>query len=54
MNLAGFDLYRYRLPLREPLTLKDVTLRRREGLLLRLSRRRRFGRLGRDRTAPRL
>ena len=37
MNLADFDLYRYRLPLRGPLTLKGVTLRRREGLLLRLS-----------------
>ena len=37
MNLAGFDLYRYSLPLRRPLTLKGVTLQRREGLLLRLS-----------------
>lgn len=36
MNLTGFDLFRYRLPLREPLTLKGVTLHRREGLLLRL------------------
>ncbi len=37
MNLVGFDLYRYRLPLRGPLMLKGITLRRREGLLLRLS-----------------
>ena len=37
MNLAGFDLYRYSLPLRGHLTLGGTTLRRREGLLLRLS-----------------
>ncbi|CAN5671369.1 o-succinylbenzoate synthase [soil metagenome] len=37
MNLAGFDLYRYSLPLSRPLTLKGTTLHHREGLLLRLS-----------------
>ena len=37
MRLTGFDLYRYSLPLRKPLALKGATLRRREGLLLRLS-----------------
>ncbi len=37
MNLTSFDLYRYSLPLRSPLMLKGATLRRREGLLLRLS-----------------
>ena len=37
MNLVGFDLYRYRLPLRGPLVLKGTTLSQREGLLLRLS-----------------
>jgi o-succinylbenzoate synthase len=37
VNLMGFDLYRYSLPLRRPLALKGTTLRRREGLLLRLS-----------------
>jgi O-succinylbenzoate synthase len=37
VNLAGFDLYRYSLPLRGHLALGGVTLRRREGLLLRLS-----------------
>ena len=36
MKLAGFDLHRYELPLSEPLTLKGVTLHRREGLLLKL------------------
>ena len=37
MKLAGFDLYRFSLPLRGPLVLGDTTLQRREGLLLRLS-----------------
>jgi O-succinylbenzoate synthase len=37
LKIARFDLYRYGLPFSRPLTLKDVTLRRREGLLLRLS-----------------
>jgi o-succinylbenzoate synthase len=37
VNLAGFDLYRYSLPLRGHLALGGVTLRSREGLLLRLS-----------------
>jgi o-succinylbenzoate synthase len=37
MKLAGFDLYRFSLPLRGPLVLRDTTLHRREGLLLRLS-----------------
>ena len=36
MRLAGFELYRYDLPLTPPLRLKSVTLRRREGLLLKL------------------
>lgn len=37
MKLARFDLYRYSLPLFQPLILKGATLRRREGFLLRLS-----------------
>lgn len=37
MKLARFDLYRYSLALARPLSLKGATLRRREGLLLRLS-----------------
>jgi O-succinylbenzoate synthase len=37
MNLASFDLYRFSLPLRGPLMLGGATLRRREGVLLRLS-----------------
>ena len=36
MRLAGFELYRYELPLTAPLRLKGVTLRRRGGLLLKL------------------
>ena len=36
MKLAGFGLHRYRLPLSEPLMLKGLVLRHREGLLLRL------------------
>ncbi len=35
-KVAGFDFYRYDLPLFEPLTLKGMVLRHREGLLLRL------------------
>jgi O-succinylbenzoate synthase len=37
MKLTRFDLYRYDLPFSRPLTLKGLTLRRREGILLRLS-----------------
>jgi O-succinylbenzoate synthase len=37
MKLAGFDLFRFSLPLRGPLVLGGTTLHRREGLLLRLS-----------------
>jgi o-succinylbenzoate synthase len=37
VNLVGFDLYRYSLPLRRPPTLEGATLHHREGLLLRLS-----------------
>ena len=37
MKLAGFGLYRYDLPFTEPLALKGAALRRREGLLLRLT-----------------
>jgi len=36
-KLSGFQLYRYELPFSEPLTLKDTTLHRREGLLLELT-----------------
>ena len=36
MELVRFDLYRYSLPLSQTLSLKGVTLRRREGLLLKL------------------
>lgn len=36
MKLAGFDLYRYELPFSDPLTLKGITSRHREGLLLQL------------------
>lgn len=36
MKVTGFGLYRFRLPLTEPLTLKGATLEHREGLLLRL------------------
>lgn len=36
MKLNGFELYRYELPLTEPLHLKGVEVRRREGALLRL------------------
>ena len=37
MKLARFDLYRYSLPFYRPLTLGDITLFQREGILLRLS-----------------
>jgi o-succinylbenzoate synthase len=37
MKIAGFDLFRFSLPLRGPLVLGGTTLHRREGLLLRLS-----------------
>jgi O-succinylbenzoate synthase len=37
MRLAGFDLYRFNLPLRGPLVLGGTMLHSREGLLLRLS-----------------
>ena len=36
-RLADVRLYRYALPLRKPLPLRGVTLRRREGLLIRLT-----------------
>ncbi len=36
MKVTAFDLFRYRLPLTAPLVLKGVTLRHREGVLLRL------------------
>ncbi len=37
MRIAGFDLYHYDLALSEPLTLKDATLHRRGGALIRLT-----------------
>ena len=37
MKPTGFALYRYELPLTEPLTLKGTVLRHREGLLLELT-----------------
>jgi O-succinylbenzoate synthase len=37
VRISGFDLYRYDLALSEPVTLKDVTLHRREGTLIRLT-----------------
>jgi o-succinylbenzoate synthase len=37
MKLAGFDLFRFSLPLRRPLVLGGTALHRREGLLLRLT-----------------
>ncbi|MEW6637574.1 MAG: o-succinylbenzoate synthase [Actinomycetota bacterium] len=36
MRLAAFELFRYSLPLTEPLILKSAALREREGVLLRL------------------
>ena len=37
MRISGFGVYRYGLPFTEPLTLKGMLLRSREGLLLRLT-----------------
>ncbi len=37
MRIADLDLYRYDLALSEPVTLKDTTLHRREGALIRLT-----------------
>jgi o-succinylbenzoate synthase len=37
VRISGFDLYRYDLALFEPVTLKDATLHRREGALIRLT-----------------
>jgi len=37
VKLAGFRLYRYELPLTEPLELQGTTLRQREGLLVELA-----------------
>jgi o-succinylbenzoate synthase len=37
VKLVGFELYRYELPLCEPLALKGMVQRHREGLLLRLN-----------------
>ena len=37
MKLAGLRLYRYRVPLSEPLLLKGTVLHHREGLLVRLT-----------------
>ena len=37
MRIAGLDLYRYDLALSEPVTLRDATLHRREGALIRLT-----------------
>ncbi len=37
MKPAGFRLYRYHLPLSEPLQSKGTTLRHREGLLVELA-----------------
>ena len=37
VKLAGFNLHRYRLPLSEPLALRGMVLRHREGLLLELT-----------------
>ena len=36
MKLVRFDLHRYSLPLSQTLALKGATLRRREGVLLKL------------------
>jgi O-succinylbenzoate synthase len=36
VRVAGFELYRYRVPLKAPLRLKDATLRYRGGVLIRL------------------
>jgi O-succinylbenzoate synthase len=37
VKLSGFDLFRYSLPLTQTLVLKNTTMSRREGLLLKLS-----------------
>src|SRR5918912_1880080 len=37
MRLACYDLYRYSLPFSRSLTLEDITLFQREGVLLRMS-----------------
>lgn len=37
MRIEGFDLFRYDLALSEPVTLKGITLHRREGALIRLT-----------------
>jgi len=37
VKLAGLSLYRYELPLSEPVRLKETTLRHREGLLIELA-----------------
>ncbi|HEV2743321.1 MAG TPA: o-succinylbenzoate synthase [Rubrobacter sp.] len=37
MRIAGFDLYRYDLALSEQVTLKGITLHRREGALIRMT-----------------
>ena len=37
MKLASLSLYRYDLPLSEPVRLKQTTLRNREGLLVELA-----------------
>jgi O-succinylbenzoate synthase len=37
VRISGFDLYRYDFALSEPVTLKDATLHRREGALIRLT-----------------
>ena len=50
MRLASFDLYRYKLPFSEPVTLKKSILRYREGLLIRLTAQ--DGSIGWGETAP--
>ena len=35
--VSGVEIYRYEIPFREPVTLKDATLHRREGALIRLT-----------------
>jgi o-succinylbenzoate synthase len=37
VRIEGFDLYRYEVQLKDPTKLKDVTLHRREGILVRLT-----------------
>lgn len=50
MKLAGFDLYRYKLPLSEPVTPKKSLLQYREGVLIRLTAE--DGSVGWGETAP--